>query len=154
MGQPQPRRSPVESARNIGLWLLMIAIGLSFIILGFQGRVGSGLAAFFAPSTLAPMNEDGTAGAPANTAGTAAQVAGSVVGSQIVKPVVATPGVAVGIIKNERDTAIGSIAQTVNNLRQTIATMAATAVTNPAQAVAQVSVSLSSIINGLVRFIP
>jgi len=64
MAQPQPNRSPAETLRNVGLWLFMIAIGLSLIILGFQGRVGSGLAAFFAPSTLAPMNEDGTAQNP------------------------------------------------------------------------------------------
>lgn len=118
MAQPQSRRSPAETLRNIGLWLFMIAIGLSLIILGFQGRVGSGLAAFFAPSTLAPMNSDGTAQNPGTAPNLPQQAANSSVPVAVsllnaIKGLQSLPGqVAAGITAIEQNpTAVAQASQ-------------------------------------------
>lgn len=119
----EQRRSASESLRNIGLWLFILAVGISFIVLGFQGRVGSGLAAFFAPSTLAPMNEDGTAQPaptdPGKVASTAASAAPTLV--QTATQNVAT-NAAIGIV---------NALQSLKDLPSVVAQLIGAEITNP-----------------------
>lgn len=55
--------------RNVLAWVVMLVLGILLVVLGFEGRLGSFLAAMVSPGSLEPTDASGNAQASSGTGG-------------------------------------------------------------------------------------